>query len=328
MSVRVSAHIVWLASLSFCLSGCFEASPKRSVEVAKQGLYSASLSRDGSHAVVGSIYHGASLWESKGERIFNWNHTQGNYSEIVATAFSPEGAWAVTAEESNFVLWSTTSGKASAYLQLPAEPMDLAASNQADLVAAALNNNTAVVYAAKKSSLVRTLRHQDTVLTIDISDDGQLVLTGSEDDFAILWDLSTGKKVLEKRYEDDVVDVALSPSGRTAFVVAQYDKAEIWNTANGKTLTTLPLSAQRLARGSRFTTAAFSDDDRLLLTGRPDQIVQLWSAETGKLLETWKLPKRDAWRPTSASVLAVSFAKQKGVFYAVASNGYLHELRQ
>ena len=52
---------------------------------------------DGEMAVVGSMNHGASMWRlSDHERLYNWSHESGEFVELVAADFSPNGATAVT----------------------------------------------------------------------------------------------------------------------------------------------------------------------------------------------------------------------------------------
>lgn len=310
-------------SLAACAPG-----PTASVEVAVKGLYSGAYSERGDYFVIGSIHHGGSLWQSPDERLFNWNHHTGEASVIVASDISPEGGFAITAEARALVLWSTQSGEALAYLATPAEILDVALGSNGNYALVGMTDNSALLYSLRQKSVVRVLQHSNSVRSVALSKDGRYGLTGSEDTSAILWDLNTGLLLHTFSHSDDVQQVALSPDGSLALTAAQYDKAVIWRTSDGTALGTLPLSAEGLKRGLRFTAARFSANGDQLLTGSPDQRVQLWDVNRMTELAHWQLPKRNAWKPTSASVIDVAFSQKPGVYLALASNGFAHQLRQ
>lgn len=325
---RLCAALVVAGLLVTGLLGCdFHSGPSGSVEIASKGTYSAAYDSQGERLVIGSIYHGGSLWDKRGERIFNWNHKTGESSVIIATAISHDGKWAATAEKSAFVIWSTETGQASVYVATPGEILDIALSENGTFLLVGLTNNTALLYHTRSQKIVRSFQHRNTVRTVALSADGRFALTGSEDTTAILWDLQSGKSLLSKQHEDDVQMVAISDDGEYALTAAQYDKAILWRTDTGKEVGELPLGTQRLARGTRFTAARFSKDSKQLLTGQPNRLVQLWDTRSLALVDQWLLPKRDAWKPTSASVQAVAFASGNR-FQAVGSNGFAHELRR
>jgi WD40 repeat protein len=310
------------------LSGCSEHSaPTSSIEVAAKGIHGAAISDDGKFSSVGSIHHGGSLWRnSDGERLFNWNHKQDNYTTIVSSDFSPDHQWALTSDPHTMVLWNMSDGSAFRFWTAPGEVLSTALSENGNFALLGLGDHTAVVFDIKRGGIKRTFGHQNRVRSVDLSNDGRYAITGSEDYTAALWDMASGQKIFEMPHDDDVQLVALSPDGSLALSVAKYDSAKIWDTKAQKVLGSVPLAAEKLRRGLRFTAAKFSADNQYLLTGRPDQTVQLWNARTLKLLKTWKLPKRKAWKPTSSAALAVAFGSTNGKYVAVASNGFIHHL--
>ena len=90
----------------------------------------------------------------------------------------------------------------------------------------------------------------------------------------------------------------------------------------------IPLRATAVQRGLTFTAARFSADGSQLLTGSSDRRVQLWNSTTLTEIASWSLPKRKAWKPTGAAVLALAFDTATTGYYAVASNGLLHRVRR
>ena len=145
---------------------------------------------------------------------------------------------------------------------------------------------------------------------------------------ATIWDANSGEQISRIMHEQDVQLVKLSDDASLALSVSKYDKALIWNPTTAEKIAEVPLHAERLKRGLHFTAARFSKNNQYLLTGRPDQVVQLWRVADMQQLAIWELPKRDRWKPTGASVLDLSFTESETVFRAVASNGFIHTLHR
>lgn len=311
------------------LGGCTdEGKPSASIEVASKGAQGAALSNDGQWAAIGAIHQGGSLWRTDdGERLYNWNHRQGERTTIVAADFSPDGRWAMTADVHTLVLWSMENGQAARFWTAPGEVLSVALSPNGNFALLGLSDHSAVLFDVKRGGVRRTFNHQNRVRSVDLSDDAKLALTGSEDYSAVLWDVASGKELHRIKHEDDVQMVALSADGSRAMSMGKYDKALVWDTASGEITGEVPLRSELLRRGMRFTAARFSSDGSRLLTGRPDQVVQLWDTSAMKQLARWRLPKRDAWKPTSAAVISVAFGPGNS-YYAVASNGFIHRLQR
>ena len=113
-------------SLSVSLMACDAKPPQQSWEVAAKGTYSAALSNDGQFSLIGSIYHGGSLWQTKThERRYDWNHKAGEKTNVIASGFSPDGQFALTADHQTMVLWDTSNGEAVTYWIAPNEVMSV-----------------------------------------------------------------------------------------------------------------------------------------------------------------------------------------------------------
>lgn len=321
---------VVLLLIAALLAGCGSGSnPDKTWEVASKGSYSAALSANGDQAIVGSITHGGSLWDNrKRERLYNWNHMQGEQSNIIASGFSPEGLFALTADHQTMVLWSTESGRALTFWTAPNEVMSVALTPNGNYALLGLEDYSAVLFDVKRGGVQRSFYHTDRVRSVALSADGKLAISGSEDQTAKLWEVQTGKELHSWSHNDEVVTVALSANGSRALSVAKYDNAVIWDTATGRRVGKLPLQATAIRRGQAFTAARFSNDGRQLLTGNSDRLVQLWDVASLKELARWTVPKRDPWKPTSASIAAVSFSDQSKRYYAIASNGFGHRLKR
>ncbi|MEZ5546892.1 MAG: hypothetical protein R3E74_03845 [Pseudomonadales bacterium] len=310
------------------LVGCDQSSPPRkSWENAAQGLYAATLSNQGNYAIVGSINHGASLWDMpRGERLYDWNHAKGEYTAIVAAAISPENNYAATASQRTIVLWEIGTGKPVWFWTAPGNILSMALTPNGDYALLGLDNHTAVIFDIKNGGVKRIFHHNGKVRSVALSQDAKVALTGSDDRTAKLWNLETGAELQSWAHENQLITTALSPSGKYAFTAAQADKAIIWNTQNGQSVKEMPIKKGPYIAGSTYTAARFSADEKQLLTGTNSQLVQLWNIDSNLEAKHWKVTKKDKWKPTSASLLAVSFSNRQGLYYAIASNGLSYEL--
>jgi len=328
---RLLQNLVLLSCLTaatLLLTGCEKGTPPSSSwESAVQGLYTASLSRDGQFGIVGSINHGGSLWDMQSkERLYNWNHTKGEYTGIVAAAFSPEGKYAATASHRTIVLWKTSTGEPVWFWTTPGDILSMALSPQGDYAVLGLADYSAVLFDVKNGGVKRVFNHNGKVRSVAISEDAKYILSGSDDETAKLWDVQTGKLLHTWQHSNQLITTALSAKGKYAFTAAQADKAIIWNVQTGEQVKIMPISKSSYIAGAAYTAARFSGDESRLLTGTNSQLVQLWNVETGEEIKRWQVTKKDKWKPSGATVLAVSFSGQSGRYYAIASNGLNHEL--
>lgn len=315
---------LWLA-----LAGCQPSadSPSDQLEVASVGLYAGALSDRGQWAIVGSVHQGVSLWRtSDKERLYNWHHGNGEHTNLSSADFTPDEQWAITTDATTLVLWNMQTGKGERYWQAPADILSAKLTPNGRFALLGLSNHTAVLFDVINGGVVRTLHHNNRVRSVDVSREGQHALTGSEDYEAVFWDLNTGAMISKLQHTDEVQVVALSNDGEMAFSVSKYDKAVLWNTSNGQTIGELPLRAEAIKRGLRFTAARFSQDNRWLLTGRPDQIVSLWQVDQLMEVQRWQVPKRKLWKPQGASIVDVSFSDDENQFLALTSNGFISYL--
>jgi WD40 repeat protein len=310
--------------LSACGSG---EKPLESTEVAARSIYSATLSSDSQLAIIGAEQHGGSLWRiTDKERLYNWNHRSGEMTTFIASTFSPDNQWALTTDSKTLVLWQAKTGAAERFWSGTADIVAIAVGNEGKLALLGLADKTAVLYAAKRGGILRTFQHAERVTSVALSTDGKLALTGSDDQSAVLWNTETGKALHSMAHSDPIQLVALSGDSTRALTVAQYDSMKIWDTTTGETLWQLPVKKEWLRRGMTFSSARFSDDGAYLLSGRPDGLVQLWDIEQQQLIYEWRLPRRKLYQPIVPSVLSVGFGTEGNRFYAISSDGFVHQL--
>jgi WD40 repeat protein len=285
-----------------------------------------ALSDDGQFTVIGAQEEGGSLWDNpKNARLFDWNHTSGERSLIRAAAFSPDGKTAVTSTQQNLVLWHTDTGQPEWFWSAPGEVLDVSLSSQGQFALLGLSNHTAVFFDIVNGGVKRTFNTEGRVRTVALSKDDTLALSGSDDYSATLWSIVTGEALHTLRFDNVIDTVALSPNGNMAFTASTLDRAVIWDTRSGKVLSTLSSQEGYFPKRVSYIAARFSPNGEQLLTGSASGLVQLWNARTGGLVKSWRLPKKDAYGPTSTSVLDVAFRQTQ--YMALGSNGILSVLR-
>lgn len=322
--VKTTAFLAACLVITLAGAGCSDDRlPSASFDLAAQGVFTAALSEGSELTLIGSLNHGGSLWRNSGnERLFNWNHKQGEFSQLVAANFSVEGTRAVTADPRTLVVWDTASGAALAFWTTPSAAMDVALGPGGTLVLMGLEDHSAVIFNAETGDHVHTLLHEGVVGSVAISADGRWAVTGSDDETAVLWDLSNGEPVHKLAHDNPVRVVALSASGRMIFTASQNRAVTVWNGADGTPL-------HRLSKtNTGITSARFSKDERYLLLGYVNRNIELWDAANGRLLESWDAKARNPWHPTGAAIRAVGFSSSPDRFYALAGDGRLLEFRR
>ncbi|PIE20575.1 MAG: hypothetical protein CSA61_01435 [Neptuniibacter caesariensis] len=325
--MRLRLRELLLISSLFGLLGCSGGDdPALWKEYALAGAYSASISEKAGFVSIGSYNHGGSLWRTQGhERLFNWNHKEGDLSIIAATAFSPEEDYAVTANQQDIVLWDVRTGKPEWFWNSPAEILQMDLAPSGDFALLGLADHTAVYFDVKNGGVKRTFRHDARVRSVDLSHDGKLALTGSDAYKAKLWSVETGKLLKEISFSNVVDTVAISPNNQLAFSAGSLDKAVIWDLNSGQELHTISNLKSLAQKRVSYLSARFSADSRQLLTGTAAGLVQLWDVNSGKELRRWRIHKRDPYGPVHAGVYAVAFGQ--GKYYAMGSNGIMNELK-
>lgn len=317
---RHPSLILWLmlSSITLGLVGCSD-KPEKSWEQATRGLYTADLATNG-YSLVGSILHGGSLWRLKdGERIYNWNLSQGTYTNLVEVALSSDGKFGATADDRRIVLWSTRTGKSIGFWNTPADILSVAVSDHGLFILIGMKNFTAIYIDVRQGGILSTVNHQDSVRSVAISADGKIGLTGSDDKTAKLWRLNDGHLLRSWDHDNLVNHVSLSRKAKWALTSGQHSKANIWNVKKNKSVMTIG------GRSASISASSFSSNEKQFVVGNTAREIDLWDIKSKKKIGHWVAPKRSMWKPAGARILAVALSQQKGRVLATASNGVSFE---
>ncbi len=307
-------------SLSLLLTACGPSKPERQWQYAQQGAYSGDIASDGSMVVLGSIHHGGSLWDSrKFSRRFNWNHTQGTFSEILSSDISQDKRYAATADHRTIVLWDAESGEAIWQWYAPADINEVSLNANGRLALLAMDDNSAALFDIQNGGVLRRFAHQGKVTAADISANGLVAVTGSDDLKAKVWNVSNGRQLHEFEFDNFIREVKISENGRLAFTVSARENGIIWDIANGRKISELNTYRYQV------TDSLFLNNDRLILLGMTNRRVELRDTRTGKLMKAWQVPRTGKNQYSSTSILSVG--KIGSNYLALGSNGYLFLLK-
>ncbi len=139
--------------------------------------------------------------------------------------------------------------------------------------------------------------HQDSVLSVSISPDSNLIASASSDQSIKIWSHEGVLRQTLMGHRDTVWCVSFSPDtdpNRQILASASKDKMlKLWDK-NGRLITTL------VGHQDEVKWVSFSPDGTLIASASQDQTVKLWNRETGALVRTLQ--------GHQDSVLSVSFS--------------------
>ncbi|KZY85757.1 hypothetical protein A3742_29065, partial [Oleiphilus sp. HI0071] len=261
---------ILIICLSSLLIACAK-SPDSSSEIATQGLFSGSFSKDGQNILIGSQLHGASYWRvSPLERTFNWNHQQGEYTQITANAISTDGSRAATAHKNQWILWNTETGASLAFLQAPSNILSIALNQDGSRALLGLESGDIWYTDPLTGNNVQEFKQSEAVRSVAINADATLALTGSDNYSATFWDLLNGEALHTENLENMSRHVTFSPSGNKAFISSLRNDHLIINTRDFSTLSAIQ------ERYTIFNGAHFSVDEKRVYLANQQGYIQVF----------------------------------------------------
>lgn len=312
-------HVAVLLSLSAC---SLDDQPVTSFSASVQGIFTAAYSANGSHAIIGSIQHGASLWDAtQAQRLFNWNHQAGIATQVTAAAFSPEGDFALTTDGKTLVLWEVASGSGLRFFEAPGEILHLALSPRAKTALLGLANGNAVLFDVQNGGIIQQMEQGSRILSMAMSASGEYALFGLDSKQAKFWNLRRAELLTEISTQGRVQTVALSDDGSHGLVTVQHLDAEVWDLQTNTLHTTLNYSNRFFPSFSSFVTARFSKDGKQIITGNTTGAMELWSTSDGQRVKRWVTPIERGFKPQVFSVVAVAMNMDTQETNAITSKG-------
>jgi WD40 repeat protein len=243
-------------------------------------VYSANFNSDGTRIVTASEDGTAGIWNAAtGARVATLKHQY----PVNAACFSADGTRVATASmDRSARIWGGVSGEQLELLSHDAEVRSVCFSPDGRLLATASADRTGCLWDTANGGRISTFRHDDGVTGASFNQAGDFLLTTSLDRTARIWHVNHG------------VAIAQSPTKSTA---PEHRAVEEWFSKDGLLELDVPDDADstaivkrvgdsaelfKLRHADRIRTAAFSPNGHLIATGGDDEMVRLWSAETGR----------------------------------------------
>ncbi|CAD5928423.1 SMP-30/gluconolactonase/LRE family protein [Planktothrix agardhii] len=141
----------------------------------------------------------------------------------------------------------------------------------------------------ENASVVCTLTgHSNSVNSVAISPDGQILVSGSDDKTIKIWQLSTGEELrILTGHSESVNSVAISPDGQTLLSGSRDNTIKIWRLSTGEELRTLTVHSDSV------NFVAISPDGQILVSSSHtvvsdiyDNTIKIWQLSTGRELRT------------------------------------------
>lgn len=309
-------HLVLMLAGAILLTGCGD-EPQQSWQLTeKGGLASARMDSRGEHVVVGSVWHGGSLWRlSDGARMYDWNHTDGESSVFVATAFSADGNKVATAERHAVAVWDRSTGRPGGFWKTEAGVRSLAMSGDGRWLLVGLFDGAAMLVDVQIGLPAGRIWHPDVINAVAIDRDGRIIVTGSDDGAVRVWNLEDGSERLAWQYPAAVSSIALSADGRFVYTARVHGKGEVRDMATGRVISEIGHDR------TSMVASRFSGDGNRLLTATPSGRIILWDVNSGEQLAQWVARRSVMVRPTSMVTLDVALDETRRRVLAVFSDG-------
>ncbi|WP_070962845.1 WD40 repeat domain-containing protein [Vibrio sonorensis] len=307
--MRIISHNIVVALVILLLNGCFYTSGDlQNWELENQGTSAFALSRDARFALIYSKEHHLVLWDLYENKMLAELGEQDPQANAVSRIrISDNGRFAVTASQINFAVWDLAWTQAEGLWSISDGLIrDVDISSNGEQVLLGLSNGKAIYVNLVTGRRLEFLAHREKVNTVALSSNGRFALSGGNDYKAYLWDTTTGLVLRTFEHEQRVNRVALHRDGLYAFTSDGGNQAVIWDLKSGEEMTSLKSWSRQLI----FSTARFSDDGSLLLTGTPSSRIMVWDTSTGKRLHGFEAKPLKDTRPPRAVVYDAAIDNQ------------------
>ena len=310
--MRIFLNFLLFSFVITTLNGCFfSSSNDQRWELEPKGTASFALSRDARFALFYSKEQQLVLWdlyESQQLAALGAQDQQAN--TVTRIRLSDNSRYAITATQVNFAVWDLAWTQAQGLWSISDGSIrDVDISNNGEQVLLGLSNGKAIHVNLVTGRRLEFLAHGEKVNSVALSPNGRFALTGGNDYNAYVWDTQSGQILHKFTHDQRVNRVALHRDGKFAFSSDSGNQAVVWDLVTGEAITQLSSFTRQLI----FSTARFSDDGLLLITGTPSSRVMVWDSQSGKRLERFETEPLKDTRPPRAVVYDAAFDNQRRV---------------
>lgn len=282
------------------------------------GSYSAAISADNRLLLTGAIGGFARVWDIQSHKVlYSVQHEEGSHGGIIDAQFSDNGRYLVTIEPGSLARWEVDDGRLVGFWAWP-DLRAVAVSASGRYALLGMRTKQAIYFDMQEGKMVYVFPHHEKVNSVALSKDGRFALTGSDDWHASLWNIATGEHIWARNLEYKISHVELSDDGSFAFANAFVGKSRIFTTdSNGSLVSELDVKE----RGMTVVSADFSDDNRVLATGRAAKGIDIWDIQSGSNTRHWLPEVKHKVQPDSATILDLNLNSDSSELMSESSTG-------
>ncbi|MCW8929649.1 MAG: hypothetical protein OQL19_05350 [Gammaproteobacteria bacterium] len=305
------------------LTGCLSDTANRTTEHSENAI-SITLSHDAQYVLIARSQGFVELLDTNSNEVISqWQHNDSPKAGVIASDFSSNNDFIVTAEQGTMALFSLKEKKVLYFWSMD-DIRDIKLSSDGEYALVSSRDRSGeyplyriVYFHLRTGGIKYGFYHDDIVTSVALSADGRYAISGSDDTKARLWDLKTGELKHTWSHISKVSKVQLSPDGQYAMTNAASDGIFIWNTDNGQLVRRLNKIRATVA------SAVFSPDSKTIATGYSREEIILWDIKTGTKLMAKRPKRRYVWQSSLANVTTMAFSNESNELASETSRGIL-----
>ena len=218
--------------------------------------------------------------------------TNGHMALIRSLVFTPDGSQLISGSDDKTIrVWEADTGRIVQTIRGeigdgdPGKVYALALSRDGRFLAAAGRNagtegttESVRLYDLREGIPVGLLKgHQEAILSLDFSPDGEKLVSGSTDDTSIIWDVRAKAPLAQLRgHQGDVNAVRFTSDGSAVVTAGDDNTLKVWRVSDGALLKTLT------GHSDKVVALAISARDGAVASGALDGTIRLWDLRAGK----------------------------------------------
>ena len=310
--MRIFLNFLLFSFVITTLNGCFFwPSNDQRWELDPKGTASFALSRDARFALFYSKEQQLVLWDLyQSQQLAALGAQDQQANTVTRIRISDNGRYAITATQVNFAVWDLAWTQAQGLWSISDGSIrDVDISNNGEQVLLGISNGKAIHVNLVTGRRLEFLAHGEKVNSVALSPNGRFALTGGNDYNAYVWNTQSGQVLHTFTHDQRVNRVALHRDGKYAFSSDSGNQAVVWDLVTGEAVSQLSSFSRQLI----FSSARFSDDGLLLITGTPSSRIMVWNSQSGKRLESFETEPLKDTRPPRAVVYDAAFDNQRRV---------------